>query len=312
MKRALILSDDKPGHVNQSLALAQIMHWEVEIIRVQFKSRAAKTLSYGMDLGALYIPSLLEPIVMPNQRPDIIISAGSETYYANKYLSRLWKVPNIAILLPRGYRLDFTHIFAPSYDHPPDQPNITSLPINLTQSDASWYHQQTELFRTYHPNQKKPSIGVAIGGNSKHATLDSDDLKKQLDEIFSRHAGHSFWVTTSRRTPADIISLIKTYPFEYMLIWREDAFNPLPAFIANCDHLYLTADSASMISEAVSFGSASVNLLPVNFRTKNKLHRFTQQLCKEGYANSLSESMATQTPKVHLQELIKSTLRSQL
>ena len=43
MKRALILSDDKPAHVNQSLALARIMHWEVEIIRVRFKSRAAKT-----------------------------------------------------------------------------------------------------------------------------------------------------------------------------------------------------------------------------------------------------------------------------
>ena len=138
------------------------MHWEVEIIRVRFKNRAAKTLSYGMDVGALYFPSLLEPIVMPSERPDVL-SRQVLRHYANKYLSRLWKVPNIAILLPRGYRLDFTHIFAPAYDHP-HQPNITSLPINLTQSDASWYHQQTELFRTHHPNQEKPAIGVAIGG----------------------------------------------------------------------------------------------------------------------------------------------------
>ena len=62
MKRALIISDGKPGHVNQSLALARIMHWEVEIIRIRFKSRTAKALSYGMDVGALYFPSLLEPI----------------------------------------------------------------------------------------------------------------------------------------------------------------------------------------------------------------------------------------------------------
>ena len=56
MKKALIISDDKPGHVNQSLALARMMRWEVEIIRVRFKSRVNKTLSYGMDACALYIP----------------------------------------------------------------------------------------------------------------------------------------------------------------------------------------------------------------------------------------------------------------
>ena len=312
MKRALIITDGKPGHENQSIVLARIMNWEVEIIRVQFKSRTAKTLSYGMDLGALYFPLLLEPIPMLSEKPDIIISTGSETYYANKYLSRLWKVPNIAILLPRGYRLDFTHIFVPAYDHPPNQSNITPLPINLTQSDAQWYHQQTELFRTHHHKQKKPAIGVAIGGNSKHATLDSDDLKKQLDDIFSHHTGHEFWITTSRRTSSDIISLIKTYPFDYMLIWSQDTYNPLPAFIANCDHLYLTADSASMISEAVSFGSASVNLLPVHFYSKSKLHKFTQQLCQEGYVNCIRESMAIKTLKIDLKDLIKTTLINQL
>ena len=138
-----------------------------------------------------------------------------------------------------------------------------------------------------------------------------DEHRKQLDEIFNRHAGHVFWVTTSRRTPSDIISLIKRYPFEYMLIWSQDAFNPLPAFIATCDHLYLTADSASMISEAVSFGSASVNLLPVNFHAKSKLNTFTQQLCKEGYVNCINETMAIKTPKIQLQDLIKNRLMNQ-
>ena len=311
MTKALILNDQKPGHLNQSIALATLMNWEYHVEDIEFKNRSAKIISYLCDQLLIKAPTLYK-FLPKNNSYDLIISAGSTTFYANKILSRQWMIPNIAILLPRGYRLSFTHIFTPAYDHPPHRANITPLPINLTQSDAQWYHQQTELFRAHHPNQEKPAIGVAIGGNSKHATLDSDNLKKQLDEIFSRHAGHVFWVTTSRRTPSNIISLIKTYPFEYMLIWSQDAFNPLPAFIATCDHLYLTADSASMISEAVSFGSASVNLLPVHFHAKSKLHTFTQQLCKEGYANSLSESMATQTSKVHLQELIKSTLRSQL
>ena len=311
MTKALILNDQKPGHLNQSIALATLMNWEYHVADIEFKNRSAKTISYLFDQLLIKAPTLYK-FLPKNNSYDLIISAGSTTFYANKILSMQWMIPNIAILLPRGYRLSFTHIFAPAYDHPPHRANITPLPINLTQSDAQWYHQQTELFRAHHPNQEKPAIGVAIGGNSKHATLDSDNLRKQLDEIFNRHAGHVFWVTTSRRTPSDIISLIKTYPFEYMLIWSQDAFNPLPAFIATCDHLYLTADSASMISEAVSFGSASVNLLPVNFHAKSKLHIFTQQLCKEGYVNCTNNTMATETSKVHLQELIKTTLCSQM
>ena len=310
MTKALILNDQKPGHLNQSIALATLMKWKYDVVDIELKNRSAKTISYLCDQLLINAPKLYK-FLPENNSYDLIISAGSNTFYANKILSRKWMIPNIAILLPRGYRLDFTHIFAPAYDHPPIRANITPLPINLTQSDAQWYHQQTKLFRMHHPNQEKPAIGVAIGGNSKHSTLDLVDLKKQLDEIFSRHTGHSFWVTTSRRTPSDIISLIKTYPFEYMLIWNQGAFNPLPAFIATCDHLYLTADSASMISEAVSFGSASVNILPVHFHAKSKLHTFTQQLCKEGYVNCISETMAIKTPKIQLQDLIKNRLMNQ-
>jgi mitochondrial fission protein ELM1 len=301
MKKALILSDGKPGHVNQSLALARIMHWEVEIIRVRFKNRAAKALSYGMDLCALYSPSLLKPIPRPRETPDIIISAGSETYYANKYLSRLWEISNLAILFPRGYRLDFA----------PRRSNITPLPINLTLSDESWYRQQTALFRQYHADRAQPAIGIAIGGNSKHTTLDLDHFKQQLDEIFSRHPGHAFWITTSRRTPPEIISLIETYPFDYMLIWSQDAFNPLPAFIANCDHLYLTADSASMISEAVSYGSASVTLIPINRKgRRDKFTRFITSLLRSESLTLLSSPMRSNNKKIDLSEQIRTSLHT--
>ena len=96
----------------------------------------------------------------------ILLSLQDQPLFMRIKLKPQWMIPNIAILLPRGYRLDFTHIFAPAYDHPPHRANITPLPINLTQSDAQWYHQQTELFRTHHPNQENllsvlPSVVTA-------------------------------------------------------------------------------------------------------------------------------------------------------
>ena len=168
----------------------------------------------------------------------------------------------------------------------------------------------TELFQ-HHPNQEKPAIGVAIGGNSKHATLDSDDLRKQLDEIFNRHTGHVFGYTTRAEPPSDIISIIKTYPLITCLSGVKMLLT-LPAFIATCDHLYLTADSASMIKQAVSFGSASVNLLPVHFHAKSKLNTFTQQLCKEGYVNCTNKTMQRRPIKYICKSLIKNTLHESI
>ena len=38
MMKALIISDGKPGHVNQSLALASHLELEYDILNVSFKS----------------------------------------------------------------------------------------------------------------------------------------------------------------------------------------------------------------------------------------------------------------------------------
>jgi mitochondrial fission protein ELM1 len=94
-----------------------------------------------------------------------------------------------------------------------------------------------------------------------------------------------------------------------MLIWREDAFNPLPAFIANCDHLYLTADSASMISEAVSFGNACVTLLPVKqCGNKTKFTRLISSLSKAKSLDLLSMPKQSNNKKIDLNSLITTSL----
>lgn len=308
MKTALILSDEKPGHLNQSLALARIMKWETQIVPVRFKSAAAKSASYLLDRLHIYSTSLLTPLA-DHPKPDIIISTGSETYYANKLLAKKWGIPNVAILYPRGYRLDYHHIFAPAYDNPPMQHNITPLPINLSHADAEWYRQQAEEFRTHHHKAVQKSVGIVIGGNSHRASIEAGQLEKQLTEIFKRTPDHEHWLTTSRRTPPEIIALLKSFAFDYQLIWEKSAYNPLPAFIESCEHLFITSDSASMISEAVSYGETSVTALPVTYRSqKDKLQRFIEQLEKNGLIASLPTDAMTANKKVNLRPIIEKAL----
>ena len=47
--RALIVTDGKAGHENQSRACARSLGLEAVVMRVEFKSRLHKALSYALD-----------------------------------------------------------------------------------------------------------------------------------------------------------------------------------------------------------------------------------------------------------------------
>ncbi|MBT8041645.1 MAG: hypothetical protein KJN98_00585, partial [Pontiella sp.] len=54
MKCALIISDGKPGHVNQSKALCAHLGIEYETQEVVYKNKASKGLSYLLDRLGIY------------------------------------------------------------------------------------------------------------------------------------------------------------------------------------------------------------------------------------------------------------------
>ena len=100
MTKALILNDKKPGHLNQSIALAQLMRWEYDVVDIEFENRSAKIISYLYDQLLIKAPQLYKSLPK-NNCYNLIISAGSTTFYANKILSGEWMIPNIALLFPR-------------------------------------------------------------------------------------------------------------------------------------------------------------------------------------------------------------------
>lgn len=262
MKKAIILSDGKPGHYNQSLALCRHLGLEHDTVEVSYPTGAGKALSYLFDKLGLYTDTLYKssPSHPGTEDVALIVSTGSTTYYPSKLLAQKSGLPNVAILYPKSYKLDFSHIICPAYDHPPEQENITTIPLNLCAADTSFFDEKVTEFKTKH-TQQKPAIGIIIGGPNAISTIDKVTLRQQLVQLFDQTEGMERWLTTSRRTPSDITLLVEEFPFDYKLIASRDSYNPIPAFIAQCEHLCVTSDSASMISECVSFGNANVNVL---------------------------------------------------
>ncbi len=294
-KKLLILSDGKPGHVNQSYALARHLGFPFETVEIHFRNRPFKLLSYLLDRIGIYLPSLLrfEP---PDGTFCVVVSAGSETYYGNKMMGRRLNVPSVAIMLPRGYRLDFHLIIAQEYDNPPRKENILPLPVNLC---------RVEPQGVFRPTAGERYAALVVGGPNPVYGYDPDGFRQVLDGIFSGFPDFRIVVTTSRRTPASIEQEIERYPFSEKVLYSRTPVNPIPDFLSVCEYVLITADSTSMISEAVTFGRAKVEIIPLPTRKDpGKYGRMIGNLVDLGCAHIFDGRPGSADRKIDLGEML--------
>jgi len=249
-------------------------------------------------------------IQQSNNLFSAVLGTGSGTFYAAKALARKLGVKCGVVLYPRGYDLStFDCILAPSFDRPKKAANIIEIPAYLVAADAAFYEKGVAAFKEHYFNSTghevdptSSPVAVIIGGPNKCSTMTVDWMKQQLDSIFNLQPSTfnlqpRFWVTTSRRTPADVEALVDSYPWDYKLFYSKDHFNPIPAFVQLAKRLYVTAESTGMLSEACTFGTAEVKALDNLNPGPHKFRRFVEQLCADGYVDGarkvdLSEQFA--------------------
>lgn len=307
--KALILTDGKPGHENQSVALCRHLGLDYEKVTVSYPWKPAKALSYLLDHLGIYSQTIFT-CHLPPATCHLLISTGSTTFYPNKVIARKLGLPNVAILNPNGYRPDFTKVLCPAYDHPPKQANIIELPLNLCAADPLFFVEKADQFKNLYKPARPAAVGFIIGGPNAVSTIDADEIRKQLEQAFALTESYERWVTTSRRTPSDVEAVIESLPFDYKLINSRDPYNPVPAFIQLCDRLFVTSDSASMISECASFGTAAVEVL-VNrqLKTPNKFQELIQGLEKLNAVHIFDGTLGSANFKIDLKERLQEVLK---
>ena len=258
--RVLILSDGKAGHLNQSIAFAKLKGLKYDTLELP---KRAKWVTYLLDFLHIYI-DIFSLHVEP-KRYKVIVSTGSYTYYANKYLSKKLGIKSIAIMLPKGFRYsDFDYILASNHDNPPKLKNIISIPLNLSVSEPKGYKKDKE----------QDAVGIIIGGNNSIFKIDKEIIQRYLDGVFEKFPNHLKYITTSRRTPKEIDELLKNYKFDYEIIYSKNPnINPIPDFLEVCSNLFITIDSTSMLSEARANSEASIHVIELNSKREDtKFH----------------------------------------
>ena len=296
-KRLLILSDGKPGHVNQSIAYAKYLGYEYDLHSVKFKKTGGKALSYLLDRVGIYSEKLFTTDFQSGEF-SAVVSAGSATYYPNRTLARQLECRSVAIMLPRGYRFDFDLIVAQQHDNPPALANIVNIPINLS------YIEPQGLVK---PQPGHRYIALIIGGDSRHLQLDAALLKGQLDQILTLFPEHQVWMTTSPRTPQRVETMLRKFNFSRAVYYSEEPINPIPDYLQHSEYLFLTADSSSMISEAVSFGRCCVEVLPPpdSLPKKSKINKLITILAAQKSLHLFDGSVAACRKKISLADIFK-------
>ena len=281
INRALVVSDGRPGHFNQSIALCRLLGVAFEVVEVSFCSSFVRALTHLFDLFGLRSASLFRVGDFDDDF-QLVVSAGSRTYYANKVLAAKLRARSVAVLAPRGYRWNYDCLVIPEYDSAKPLPQVVTTPVNLSYIDEQLVAERVAEFRERHPAGDKPAWGVIIGGDSTRSKMDAEKMAAALDRIEAMRVDEELWVTTSRRTPTAVETDLRKRPINFLHLYSEEPYNPIPAFVQLCDRLFVTGDSTAMLSECITAGSAAVDVLLVASETEAKQHHFVQRLAKRG------------------------------
>lgn len=264
MTHICIISDGKPGHLNQSLGLATAL----QAMRPESVIETLAPLNGWQTLQAL-----LGILTWARPRPALLIGAGHGTHLSLLALSRMTGAPAVVLMrpsLPLGW---FDLCLIPEHDQPPERDNV------LTTQGA---------LNRMRPGTKTPGYGlILLGGPSKHFQWDDAQILAQLHTLLARDPRH--WrIVTSRRTPESLQQVLAT--MENIDLVRPEQTNAdwLPAQLGSAECCWVSADSVSMIYEALSAGCA-VGLLDLPPVAGSRVARGVASLLQRAQVTSLAQ-----------------------
>jgi uncharacterized protein len=139
-----------------------------------------------------------------------------------------------------------------------------------------------------------PRFAVLIGGKSKRNDISARRAREIADTLVAvqRETGGTLLATLSRRTGDAARMQFRTWLAPHCAVFYEgDGPNPYFALLGAADHIFVTADSVNMATEAAATAKP-VHILDVDGRG-GKLARFHQSLARRGCARPFRGRLET-------------------
>ena len=271
----------------KGILLTEGMHGMISQVEGLAKALDLEFIHEKIELNKFWklIPPSLTPIKKfvfennINKDFNIVISCGRKSVIPSIYLKQKYKnkIMNIHIQDPKVSLNNFDYIVAPEHDQ------ISGKNVLITKG-AIHYLRNNEL----NENQsylkpkitKEKVVSLIVGGPNKYYDYNS----KELEEIFLKikenfiNKDYQLIFIPSIRTPQEIIDKAKNYFDENQIIITNVDKKAYLSSLKLADHIVVTCDSTSMISEAAMTGKpiyvAQMTSIKKNYRFKKFFELF--------------------------------------
>ena len=284
--KGILLTEGMHGMISQVEGLAKAL--DLDFIHEKIE----------LDSFWKFVPPKLTPIksfVFKNnieKNFDIIISCGRKSVIPSIYLKQKFKnkVMNIHIQDPKVSLDNFDYVVAPEHD------SLSGKNV-LISKGAIHYLRDGELEenKNYLKSQvnKEKLVTLIFGGPNRYYKYDN----QIIDEIFSKiknnfiNKGYQLIFIPSMRTPKTIIDKAKDYFDESQIVITNVDKKAYLCSLKLADHIVVTCDSTSMISEAAMTGKpiyvAQVPAIKKNDRFEKFFELFKSLNIIKDFENSL-------------------------
>lgn len=287
-----VLADDRAGNVNQALGVAEALRLPFEVKQIRY-SRLAALPNFVRGASTLGLTDeSVDGLSAP--WPTVVIGAGRRVAPVARWIKRMagGRCFLVQIMYPGGLGAgavgEFDLIAVPRHDSFKDRLptvlRITGAPHRVTPERLD---REAEAWRDRFDSYPRPFVSVLVGGSTKNRPFgprEAADLAAKLRQI-QTETGGTLLVTTSRRTPAEAVTVLERSLPQPMWLYKvgDPGENPYFGLLALADAVVATGDSVSMCSEACATQGPVFIHAPEGF-VAPKHARLHAELYRLGYA----------------------------
>jgi uncharacterized protein len=276
-----VLTDGRPGHISQTLGLAEALT-STPVVKVIGLRAPFKQLSPFLGwAGGRALSKNSARIKAP--WPKLVITSGRSAIPIALAIRRASRNATYLVNVqdPGFRRRYFDLIVVPEHDELTGR-NILSTAGALGRVTPKKLADAAAEFGPGLRHLPTPRVAVLIGGANAVFQTPEDVVQRIARDLAGIAAtGAGLMVTFSRRTGPEMEKAIRAaLAGSNAVIWDGTGGNPYFAYLALADHIVVTEDSASMVSEAAATGKP-ISILRLAGGSP-KFSRFHAAMAKRG------------------------------
>ncbi len=277
--RIIALLDGRAGHEKQTLGVIEALG-KMTNTQTEYKHLTHLTPATTLRNWCRYLSIIIKKPEPPSNGPaDLVIGTGSHTHLALLLLKNRTGAKAVTCMTPMfPLNRAFDLCLIPRHDRPRPAENIfvTTGPPSTARS-----------YGTHAPDKGLILVG---GIDEKSHRWQTPLVLKQIRSIIETTPGYHWTISSSPRTPEETSNqlqhLIATYPRAVFFDAMDTPRGWIETQYSESSVAWVTADSVSMVYEALTAGCA-VGILPVQWKKpNNKFQRSIADLYAAGLAVS--------------------------